>query len=405
MPSGHVRKRGERSWAIIIELGRDPVTGKRQRRHWETVRGTKRQAEERLREILAALKAGTAVEPHRETLGEYLERWLRDYGQARLAPKTLESYTDILRAFVIPALGHVPLQALQPAHLQSLYARLLESGRRDGRPGGLSPRTVHYIHRVIHRALEVAVKLQLVPRNVADAVEPPRARRPEATALDAEGARRLLEAADGHRLYPIIHLALHTGLRAGELLALRWEDVDLDRGILQVRRTLQRLRGQGLHVKEPKTERGRRTVALPASAVEVLRRHRRQQAEERLAAGPDYQDYGLVFCWQDGRPLDPYGWLTHAFRRLADRAGFPGLRFHDLRHTHATLLLLGGIHPRVAQERLGHSDIRTTLELYSHVVPGLQEAAAAKIDELLGHTGGRQLGVNGAKKPPSRRQS
>lgn len=238
----------------------------------------------------------------------------------------------------------------------------------------------------------------MLPRNVADSVDAPRPRRPQVKVLDPEGVRSLLKAAEGHRDYAIIHTAVYTGLRRGELVALRWSDVDLDRGVLYVRQSMQRLGGQFVF-REPKTKKARRQVVLPRPTIAVLKAVRRQQAENKLRLGPEYKDHDLVFCNPDGTPLDP-GELSHRFANLAKKAGYPGLRLHDLRHTHATLLLAQGVHPKVVQERLGHENISTTLDIYSHVLPGLQEAAVRGLEQALGD--GRRLGDGLSESLPHR---
>ncbi|MEW6047865.1 MAG: tyrosine-type recombinase/integrase [Bacillota bacterium] len=367
------------NWTIVIDLGRDPATGKR-KRLVRGFKGAKREAEQELARLLVEYEQGTQVQPSRMTVAEYLRRWLQDYCSVNLRPRTYQGYRMYVERHLIPNLGQIELGKLLPMHLQSFYSKALREGRLDGK-GGLSPRSVQLIHRILHEALDHAVKWQLVPRNVADAVEAPRPRRPEMKALDPAGVRALLKAAEGHPDEVLIHLAIFTGLRRGELLALRWEDVDLERRVLHVRQALTKLQGK-IVFQEPKSHKSRRTVALAPGTVALLRAHKRRQAENRLRLGAEYHDRGLVFCRENGEPLDP-STITHRFAALAKRAGFPGLRFHDLRHTHATLLLAQGVHPKVVQERLGHEDISTTLNTYSHVLPGLQEQAAARLEDLL----------------------
>ncbi|HHY94046.1 MAG TPA: site-specific integrase [Firmicutes bacterium] len=386
---GHLEKRSKSSWTIVIDLGHDPATGKRKRLK-RAFRGTKKEAEQELARLLVELEKGTHVEPARMTVAEYLVSWLEAHGP-NLAPSTLDSYRRIVTKHLVPALGTIPLAKLLPLHLQTYYA--------DALAAGLSPRTVLYHHRVLREALQHAVKWQMVPRNVADSVDPPRPRRPDVKVLDPASVQILLKTAEGHRDYALIHTAVYTGLRRGELVALRWSDVDLERGVLYVRQSMIRLGGRFVF-REPKTQKGRRQVVLPKAAVAVLKAHKRQQAESRLRLGPDYQDHDLVFCNPDGRPLDP-GEVSHRFATIARKASFPGLRFHDLRHTHATLLLAQGVHPKVVQERLGHENISTTLDTYSHVLPSLQEQAAARLDDLLS-AGGHQLGTNLNEKRPGR---
>lgn len=369
---GHLEKRSKSSWTIVVEAGRDPVTGKR-RRVKVAFRGSKRDAEREMHRILHELETGTYVPPTHMTVGEYLFWWLEHYARASTAPRTFESYEMIVRRHLVPALGSVPLQKLQPVQIQAYYTKALET---------LSPRTVAYHHAVLHEALRHAVRWQLIRVNPADAVKRPHYRRPAPTVLDEKGAAALLEAAAGHQDYYLILTALLTGMRQGELLGLRWEDVDLEAGVIYVRRALQRIKGQGFVWRGPKTEAGRRAVAISPRVVAALRKLKREQASARLLLGEAYHDAGLVFCRPDGRPIDATA-LTKRFRKLADAVGFPNLRFHDLRHTHATLLLAQGVHPKIVQERLGHEDVTLTLNTYSHVLPGLQAEAAKKLDEAL----------------------
>lgn len=273
---GHIRQRGERSWAIVIDLGRDPATGRRQQK-WHSVKGTKRDAQKELARLVHEYNTGAYVEPSKLNLGEYLRQWLADYAQGRVAARTFDRYEEIIRLRLSPALGAMPLSKLQPLHIQAYYTRALKEGRLDGREGGLSAQTILHHHRLLHEALGQAVRWQLLSRNPADAVEPPRPERTEMHVLDLEGVGQLLEVADGSRAHAPILMAITTGLRRGELLGLRWEDVDLQRRVLSVQQTVQRSRSAGLHVKEPKTQRSRCLVTLPTIAVEVLRKHRLEQ--------------------------------------------------------------------------------------------------------------------------------
>ncbi len=377
---GCIVQRSKGSWRLLFDAGRDPQTGKRCQKS-VTVRGTKKDAERKLREMLHSLEMGGYVNPTTLTVGEYLEKWLRDYVATNTAPATGASYTMISRRHLIPALGSLPLVQLRPHHLQGYYARKLSDGRAHGK-GGLSPRTVLHHHRVLSEALQHAVKWGLVARNVATAVDPPRPRTPQMVVMKPEEVKAFLESVRGSTHYPIFYLALATGMRRGEILGLRWRDVDLDMATLSVSRSLQRLPGQGFIYREPKSARGRRQVALPPSAALMLREHRKQAESTGLLLGRPISDDDLVFGHPDGSPWDPAS-VTHAFVRIARRTGLRGIRLHDLRHTHASLMLKQGVHPKVVSERLGHATISITLDTYSHVLPGLQEAAALRFDEVL----------------------
>jgi integrase len=279
-----------------------------------------------------------------------------------------------LSLHVCPALGRTKLKYLAPAQVQALYRRKLDEG--------LAPKSVKYIHTTLHRALKQAVRWGLVPRNVAAAVDPPRARPPEVAPLSPAEARTLLEAARGDRLEALYVLAVTTGMRQGELLGLGWADADLEADVVRVRRTLTLARG-GPRLAEPKTRGSRRQVRLTAGAVEALGRHRERQGAERAAAGDNWNDNGLVFTTTIGTPIRRVKLHRESWKPLLRRAGVRDVRFHDLRHTCATLLLTKGVHPKIVSEMLGHSSVAITLDIYSHVIPGLQEAAVGAMEGVL----------------------
>jgi integrase len=376
---GHIRERGPGTWAVVIQVGRYP--NGRPRYRWYTVKGGKRDAQRELNRLLAEMQAGSHVEPTRLTLAQYLEQWLRDYAKATVSARTYERYEEIVTKHLTPALGKHLLARLTPLQVQGYYTQALASGRRDGK-GGLSKQTVLHHHRLLHTALAQAVRWQLVARNVAEAVEPPRPDELETAVVDVEAAGRLLEIASGGRLYLPVLLTLMTGMRLGEVLGLRWEDVDLKNGVLRVRQALEQTRA-GLAFKAPKTHRSKRPVALPSLLVDALVWHRGEQERVRTLLGSAWQEYGLVCSREDGAPWPPK-LLSKAFEHLASRAGMPEVRFHDLRHSHASQLLQQGIPLKVVSERLGHARASTTLDIYSHLLPGMQEEAARRVDELFG---------------------
>lgn len=371
---GHLKKRGKNSWSIVITLGRDAEGKLRQK--WHTVRGPKREAQRKLNELLDNLDKGTYVEPSKVTVKDFLNDWLR-VAASKVNRKTHLEYEKIVNRHLIPNLGHIKLQEVKPKTLDLYYAKAQTSGRADGK-GGLSNQTVLNHHRVLSRAFKQAVRWRLLAFNPATDAEPPVPQAAEMRALDAAETATLLRAADGSRVYAPALVAVTTGLRRGELLGLKWPDIDFDAGELSVRRSLEWVKGE-VQFKPPKTAKSRRKVSLPDVTVEALRAHRADQARERLQLGPDYQDNGLVFAWFDGNVWIPDR-FTAAFRRLVNKAGIGHLRFHDLRHSHATQLLKEGVHPKVVSERLGHATIAITLDTYSHVLPGLQEDAASRVD-------------------------
>ena len=313
-------------------------------------------------------------------MGQWLSQWLEE-AQHVVARKTLERYREIVDRHLVPALGAIPLGKLQPVHVQAYYTQALATGRRDG-TGGLSAQTVVHHDRVLNVALKRARSLRLIASNPIEDVSRPRVERHEIEALEPDEAATLLTAARGTRMFPIIFLALATGLRRGEVLGLRWCDVDLEGRRLTVAQSLEQTVAGGLKFKAPKTKRSSRTIALSLALVEELQTYRARQATERLALGMGRDPAGLVFTSIDGAPLRPDG-VTWRFAKLVDQAGVRRISFHGLRHTHATDLLRAGVHPKIASERLGHSSVATTLDIYSHALPGLQEEAAQRIDAAL----------------------
>jgi integrase len=377
---GHIAKKGKR-WYPVIDI-RDE-NGKRKRK-WLQGFDTKKAAQAFLNEKLNEIQKGTFVQTSDMTVADYLRYWLNNYAKPNTAPRTYEGYEMIVDKHLIPALGHLKLEKLQPLHIQKYYTDALVHGRKDGK-GGLSHRTVLHHHRVLHEALGQAVKWQLVVRNVADAVEPPRPERHEMQTLTSEQVRILLEEAKKTQYYALIYTAIHTGMRRGELLGLRWQDINFDTNTISVRQTLQRVVGKGLIFREPKTQKSRRPISIPPSLCELLKKLKIQQAKDKLLLGEAYQDLGLVFTQRDGTPFEPSE-VGRVYRSILKKANLPPVRFHDLRHTHATLLLEEGIHPKVVSERLGHSTIGITLDTYSHVLPTMQEEAALRLDEKLSST-------------------
>lgn len=379
---GSVVKRGA-GYSVVIELSPDPATGKR-RQKWHSGYATKKEAERARTKLLGQVDDGAYVEHSRQTVAEYMADWLPAI-EATVKPATFYSYARNVRLHVIPNVGRVRLSQLDAGALNALYAKLLEGGRADGR-GGLSPRSVHYVHTILHRAMKDAVRWGRLVRNPVDAADPPKkkaqAEKPEMVTWSADELAQFLgHAADvGSRHYPAWHLLASTGLRRGEALGLRWSDVDLDAGRAQIRQTVITV-NHVVQVGTPKTAKGRRSIALDRDTVQVLRDHRRRQAEHRLQMGAGWTDYGLLFTKVDGSPLHPE-LFSREFDRRVESWGLPWMRLHDLRHTWATLALQAGVHPKVVSERLGHSTIAITLDTYSHVTPAMQSDAAETVAAL-----------------------
>jgi integrase len=325
-----------------------------------------------------------------------MTKWLTDHVSLKVSRKTHERYSEIANNHIVPALGEIRLQQLQPVDIEGFYADALRKGRRIGE-GGLSKRSVLHIHRILRQALKQAVRWKLLVHNPTDAVEPPKADRKEIVALTELETAMLLTAAGGTSFYIPALLAVTTGLRRGEILALRWSDVDLERGTLAVRRTLEQTKAR-LAFKAPKTQMSRRTVALPVMTVDALRKHKVGQAQDRLRLGLGRDDDGLVCARFDGEPRSPHA-FTSEFTRFVAKLDISRITFHGLRHSHASHLLRAGVHPKVTQERLGHSTISTTMDLYSHVLEGMQEDAASRIDTALRTALGQQNGNSEVEDP------
>jgi integrase len=336
---------------------------------------TRAEVAAKLAKALSDREGGITFDADNLRLGDYLQRWLEDSKKSSVKRVTYEGYARQMRNHLVPTLGRIKLKALTPAHLRGLYREKTESG--------LSARTVGYIHATIHNALEQAVEDGLVSRNVANAVKPPQLCKEEIQPLTPAQTKTLLEAVAGDRFEALYVLAVTAGPRQGELLGLKWEDIDLDRGLLQVRRTLSGTNGGEPVFGDPKTAKGRRSVKLTARAVEALKKHRERQLEECKEVAGLWQNHGLVFPTQVGTPMSRQNLVARSFKPLLKRVGLPEIRFHDLRHTCATLMLAVGANPKVAQETLGHANVTITLDTYSHLLPNMQDEVAEKVNELL----------------------
>src|SRR5215210_6619760 len=335
---------------------------------------TRQEVAKKLAKALSDREGGLIFDAEGLKLGEYLSRWLEDSVKGTVRNTTYERYEQISRTHIVPMLGGVKLKVLSSTHVRGLYKEKLSS---------LSPRTVQYIHVTLHKALKQAVSDGLIPRNATEAVKPPQVRREEIRPLTPEQVKMLLDAASGDRLEALYVLAIHTGLRQGELLGLKWDDIYLEAGTLQVRRALTTARG-GPRLAAPKTKGSRRRVSLTGIAAEALKSHLERQLEEIDQAGSLWQENGLVFASETGAPLDRRDLTSRQFKPLLERAGLPEkTRFHDLRHTCATLLLTKNVNPKVVSEMLGHSNIAITLDTYSHVLPNMQDSAARALEEAL----------------------
>lgn len=332
---------------------------------------------EKLAKALSDRAGGFVFDAGSMTVGEYLSRWLQDVKDT-VRDSTWQRYEYAIRPHIEPALGRVKLKDLNPAQLRWFY--------RDRLDSGLAPATVHKLHVVLHKALKAAVEDGLIPRNVATGLKLPKITREEVNPLDRGEARQLLESASGEKLEALYVLALATGMRQGELLALKWDDLDLELGTLRVRRTLTKV-GKSFTTGEPKTKKSRRVIRLTTGGIEALRKHLTTQLAEIERMGSLYKPGGFVFASTTGGIIDPSHLRNRSFKPLLKVAKLRPVRFHDLRHTCATLLLSRNINPKIVSEMLGHASVSITLDIYSHLMPDMQEKAVEALEEMLSPPG------------------
>lgn len=358
---GALKQRSKGTWTIIIDTGRDPATGKRRQR-WHTVKGTKRQAEAKLTELLRQQDQGLPIIKGAGTVGQWLDRWLKEDVMPRLRVKSYERYAGVAHKHIAPSIGHLRLTGLTPSHIKMMCSKLSTDG--------MAPAGVSLVRNVLHGALRAAMLADLLARNPVEATPAPRINNPEVTPPDVDAIMNLLASAEaqGHPLFAALHLAAYTGARRGEILGLAWESVDLGPGTISITRSLGRAKA-GLIMEPPKTRNGRRVIDLDARTVEVLRAHQGMQLLEKMGADGAYQDQGLVFANALGQPINPMQ-LTRAFQSLALQCGLGKQKLHALRHSHATILLAANESLFEVSRRLGHGSIATTADLYAHVLPG-----------------------------------
>lgn len=377
--TGHIRRRGARSWELKFDAGTDPVTRKRRIRY-SSFKGTKREADIELARLVSANAAGEGVDPSKATVAEFCERWERDWASVNVGLKTLERYQQILRLNVVPHIGAVHMQKLRPVHLSELYAKLQREGGKEGR--ALSARSVGHVHRVLHRAFGHAAQWGIIQQNVVSLVSPPPVPHGEIEIMSPEQVQTVLRKLRGRSIYMIATLAFATGMRRGEILALRWKDVNLDSAKLRVEQSLEQTK-KGLRFKSPKTKHGRRTISLPTSIVAELRAHWRAQQEKRLALGlGKAPEDALVFATWDGAVRSPMA-LTQEWISVVNKLRLPKVTLHSLRHTHASQLISSGMDILTISRRLGHSSPTVTLGVYGHLISNTDDRAAQIIEAAL----------------------
>ncbi len=367
---GSIRPRGKNKWQIQVYMGIGP-DGK-YRRHFETINGCKGDAQRKLTEIKAAYDKGIYTPSGRITVAEHLYGWLQGYVKTNCHVRTLDGYQSIIDHHLIPAFGYTHLKQLQPHVIQAYYGKAVSK---------LSPRTVHHHHRVLSQSLKYAVRQGYLGRNPCDMVDPPSPRKKAMRTLTPGEVEVLLERTSDSYYYPVIYTAVSTGLRQAELLGLRWRDVDLDLLSISVSQVLYKRRGI-CEFKEPKTTHSRRCVAMTPKLAIFLRKYQANRESLFRQLNKELTLDDLIFASVEGKPMDP-GVLTHNFSRIVTRAGLSNVRFHDLRHTFASLMLLRGAKPKVISEALGHSSVAFTMDVYSHIIDGMQSDAMALLDEVL----------------------
>jgi integrase len=373
---GHLRQRSKGSWEIAIDVGRDPATGKRLQ-HWETVRGTKKDAERRLAELAVEVEKRTYVKlAHNITLADYLTDWLQTHAELHCRPRTAEGYRFIVDRHLIPVLGEIQLSELRPQHISSYCSKAVRRG--------LSNRTVLHDFRLLHKVLKDGVKLGLIAVNPCDSVDPPRPVDKEMKFLCPDEVDKFFSTVREAPwpYYYLFYTMLFTGLRRSEALALIWGNLDLDLCALSVSQTLYKLSGGQYVIQPPKTRKSRRQVTMPPSLALLLRDYKEQVETRRFLLGRPLSDTDFVFAHPDGGPLDPSS-VTHTFLKTVRRAGLEGLRLHDLRHSYASLMMAAGVNIKVISQSMGHANIGITLDTYGHLLPGMGKTAAERFDKLL----------------------
>ncbi|OPY61676.1 MAG: Tyrosine recombinase XerD [Pelotomaculum sp. PtaU1.Bin065] len=379
MARGSIIKKKDVYYCVIPF--RDPITNK-DRRKWIKVGTSEKEAERFLTELMyEANRNGGYVEPSKMTVKEFLEYWLQKYVKRNVRKNTQDSYETFIRAHIIPEIGHILLRKLHHIHIDDLLDKKLEGGRADGKAGGLSERSVKYIYSILHEAFAYAVKKEIMTINPTDKVTPPRQQKKKVIVWTTDEIQRFFEVARNNRFYTLFMLAISTGMRRGELLALSWRNIEFREGlgVINVEYTLSKKRT----LQPVKTEESQRAVIITPAMVDLLKRHKKKQIEERLAAGQTYQDYNLVFCSKNGSPLNAENIVKRYFYPLIKEANVRRITFHGLRHCSATIALAGDASMKIIQRRLGHTTIKTTGDIYTHPAIDAQYEVAATIDKVI----------------------
>ena len=382
--NGSIENRGNGKYGLTVSGGTD-ADGKRirHRKTIEAASGT--EADRELIRYIAELEGSDFYEPEKLHFKTFALKWLAEYAEPELAPKTYVRYKEMLEKRAIPALGNFTMDKLRPMHIVEFYNSLRKDGARlDGKPGGLSPSTVRHHHRMLSSLFSTAAEWGVVKENIITKVKPPKTKSKKATAYGPEEAAAMLVALDNEPLKwkSLVHLAIATGLRLGELLGLEWQDIDFETATLEVNRASQSLKGYGTFTKDPKNDDSRRLISIPASTLLILKEYRKEWIEQRLRTGDLWHETDRLWVQWNGKPMhtsSPSGW----FPKFLKRHGLPHMGFHGLRHTSATLLIAQGTDVRTVSGRLGHAQTSTTMNIYSHFLQTADEAAANVMDSIL----------------------
>jgi len=376
---GHIRQRSPGHWAIILDIIKDGA----RKRKWHSFKGTKREAQAECAKLIAAMAEGTYVEANKLTVGQHLLNRLAQWETGKkITARSAERYRALINDQIIPHLGDKLLQKLKAIDIEAWHNTLIATGRKDGK-GGISNRTVGHAHRILSKALKEAARFDLIVKNVAHTQAPPKVDGGEIQIIEEHRLQELLAKLRNRAVYPKVIVSLFTGLRRGELLALRWRHIDLDRKILMVREALEETIGHGIRFKAPKSKAGRRDITLPDIVIETLREHRRAQLELRVRLGlGKLSDDDLLFSAPEGGPISPR-LFSAEWTRIARYAGMPGLTFHALRHTHASQLIDAGVDVVTISKRLGHATPNITLGTYAHLFRQKDDKAAQAINQAL----------------------
>lgn len=381
----HVEKRSKDRYTIVIDKGRAP-DGKRDRDYIPTEITNKRKAEEEADRILAEYRNGTYIPPSTLSFSEFLDMWLKEYCLPKLSDRTYSFYQEMFKIHTKPRLGSISLDLLRPLNIQKYYNDLLSEGRLDGKPGGLSPSTVFKHHCILHKALKTAVKWKLIRENPTDFVERPKRPDFEASSFyEPEQAIKMLEVAlenEDHKWHTILCIAVYSGTRRGELLGLRWQDIDWDNNILKIRQTVQYTKEKGIFFKGPKSKKGKRDIQVPQLVVNELFNLRKEQHSFKCFLGDSYNDNDLIFCQDDGKPMFP-DTITSWFSKFLSKHELPKIRFHDLRHTNITIMIANKVPDIEIARRAGHADTATPQRLYGHVYNSMKDEATLAIENAL----------------------